>query len=367
MLKNIFSEFNQFGLLIGIQSILIKSITAVIRFFLTSILCKNYLPNEFKDWIIFLGIVSIAPFFDFGISGFPFRKKLIENTCLNAKKSLLSSAFYRLINLYLVLSFGLIFLGQFFQKSFVYSTSLGLVFFRVPFGVYIEYLFAHDKMQIAYFIEIIEQTFLVLGIFLLNRKLSSEYLMFSYALSLFFFTVLSFGVFLKNIGWRLKKEAFIFNYSLNEATYSIHNLLSMGFLVFIPYMINKNLDVEDTIEFNIGFRIMTIGLGLCFVLFNPLTNYLIKKQKDASDKSFFIYLTMLVAVAFLLYTTLYPWIFKVFSGFYPENTLLHHQLIVWTCCMVIFYGLDHLLKIFSVNCSIVGWSGAFFIWMFFFR
>ncbi len=352
-------DFQNLALAIGIQSIGIKGITAILRFILIAFICRNYSPENFVKFTLFLGINSLVPFFDLGIGGIAFRKKIldaIQNQDDNLEKKIFFSAFFRLAKIYFFLALVVFFL--FSYQKLLNPVAISILFLRAPFCLPIEWLFANLKMRLAYGLEIVEQTLLLSMTFVIMENHTIEIIMIFYSALLLIYTIIVCILFLTIKKWFDFRSELRFYLSKEEIFAAIQAILVSGFLVYIPIIVNNCHDPIDTYEFNIGFRFISIGLGSALVLFNPIFNkvlYLKQCNEPIPVKTFILFLLVGVGIAAILYFLNYENFFFLLSGLIPENHLLHHYLFLWSACIFIFLGLDQLIKAFSLLLLFLCW------------
>jgi hypothetical protein len=362
------SNLYQLGIIAGIQSVLIKSVTAFIRLFFIAFLCHHLSPPLFLNGILFLGFISMTPFFDMGIGGSYFRRKSIEfilNEEQEKKKVLFFICFSKLLRLYVVI--GLVGSGLILCiKNFpIHPLAFFLSMIRVPFNVIIDALFAESKMGLAYAIEILEQMLLLFSTMIILQAFPGSSFQLSYSLTLFIFTVFSFSLFLKKKKWSFVWISSPFRIEKQEFFHGLQSFFSSSFLVFIPAMMNLTLDVDEVYEFNIAFRILTVLLGASMVLFNPIWNrLLIQQQKEGLNKLggylIFLFVMLFLGSTFLVFS--YEKVFYLIGGFYPTDSHLIDLMIYLGCLLFLFLGLDQILKTICIKRSIVMWLTFYLGW-----
>lgn len=360
MIQPLVRQFQDLGLSIGAQSVLIKSVTAILRLILASFVCRYYSPKEFIDFVLFLGVTSIIPFLDLGIGGIAFRRKLVnsQNQDSKTEKFLFFETFSRMLKLYTTYTILLLGIkGIAFQLSFNPLTAVFL-FMRIPFILPNEYLFSKLKMRLVYGLEVLEHLFLVVFVVIGVHFFNELMLELGYALVMILFTLGYFFVFLKKKGWKCRYLRGDFQFSSDEWFHSLQAFLVAFFLVFIPYIVNQFNSINDTYEFNIGFRLVSIALGSSMVVFNALfTRFLqIHQQgKPLPFKPFLAFLGIFVSVVSIAYFSFYEKTFFLMAGFSLENPILHHMLFVWSLCVFLFLGFDQILKTYSIRFSALIW------------
>ena len=365
MLQPIVRQFKDLGLSIGVQSVVIKGVTAVLRLILAGLVCRHFAPNQFVDFVLFLGFTSIIPFLDLGVGGIAFRRKLVnlDPQDLVGEEHLFFETFSRMFKLfgfYAILALGI--------KAFIPSSNFNpicalILFMRIPFILPNEYLFSKLKMRLVYSLEVIEHLLLVAFIGVGVQFLAESQLELGYAAVMAFFTLGYFSIFIRKKGWKIRYIKGDFQFSSDEWFHSLQAFLAAFFLVFIPYVVNHFNTIQDTYEFNIGFRLISIALGASLVVFNALFTRFLQIHQSGSRlplKPFFTFLSLFVGFVAVSYFAVYEKTFQLMAGFSIENPLLHHLLFLWSICVFLFLGLDQILKTYSVRFSALVWIVFYF-------
>jgi hypothetical protein len=358
-------ESIKLGFFTGFQSVLIKSITALIRLGLAALCCRNLLPPEFNFFMFFLGLVSVIPFLDLGIGGAFFRRKILYLE-MESKQDLAKEWFFFSFARLLLLGF---FLGSIFSLSIFLVfrkfqvLAIFLLFLRLPFSLPVEYFFAKSKMILVYSLEIIEQGLLLLAIYFGSQSLSMKELQLLYSTILFSMTLVVFFAFLKSKKWSLKLlfiDSFVHK---EEMFFSLHTILSGSYLVFVPFIINFFRDPYDTYEFNIAYRLVSVGLGASMVFFNPVWNKMLARyheKKFSNHRSYLFFLVWIALIGLLGWHMIYDKFFYLISGFTPTSTNLSFYLSIWSLTIFFFIGLDQILKTYSIKISLLFWVLLYF-------
>ncbi len=367
--RALFEDLKTTGLSEGISSVAVKAAIAGVRLWALRAALKTGSESEFFSWTLFLGFVSVLPFLDFGIGGLSFRKKMlvaILNEPQEEQKRLFSETFFRLLQLYFLYAIFLLFL----PLPMTWKIGGIALFCASPFRLITETLFAHSQMRLAYGIEFFEQMALAIQVSLMAPFARFDQVLIGYSLVFFCFHLSAFILFCLKNRWKEWNFRFGIFFNLSEAGHAVQAVLSTGFLFYFPYLMKRGVEVEDFHEFQVSFRLMSVGLGAALVFFNRLGNgYFIayRHQESWPFRSYAVLLTGLFFFSLAVYGSTYPKIFHLFSGNAIVNPALHHQLFIWMWGLLLFYGLDGMMKQRSIQNSIFAWSNLYFTTIFFER
>ena len=369
MLNHLKRRFEYFGINYGLCSVALRAITTSIRLILIAVMCRTISKNDFLSLQIFFSVSACIPFFDLGIAGLAFRKRILAPIDTGDKKVeeyVFSSTFFRLVKLYSRYAVIACLIALFFKN--ISSIAIALMVLRYPLTLVIEYFISKSKVLIAYGLDFFEQ-FIALSILMIFFGiLEVNQIQVLYSLILFCFHLFVFLIFIRNKNWQLTNHIFIDKVSKEETLNFVQNGLANSFFITAPFVVNFFYSQENAWEFHIGFRLFSLILGSIAIFFNPILSRLIILDKNnfLPLKEYFFLILGLASINLCLWIYSYPDAFKLLSGKYPMISSFKWELGIIGSLFFLFLGLDQILKIKKMIISICVWVCIYILWFLYF-